>query len=218
MRCSALLSAVVLLFLSAACEPARPPADTPRAADALDAVPGATALVEGAAVASDTSAPYVARGACPFECCTYGDGWVASEAVRAYAAERDTSRTAFTLAAGERFTGVTGNVHLDRVGVVVLRRAVDAGAEPGGAPRVFAVGDTVHVLDYLGEDFFRIRHRGRVLEAQRFWGEVGDTGWDGELLVAPVARWWARVRASGGREGWIDMDAAPFIGGVDACG
>ncbi|HEX2205219.1 MAG TPA: hypothetical protein VHG91_18060 [Longimicrobium sp.] len=211
MRRPVLLFALVLF--PAACEPARPPAD------ALDSVPGAAALVQGAAAAEPVAGePYVARGACPFECCRYNDAWAATEAVRAFAAERDTSRVAFTISAGERFTGVTGNVHLDRVGVVVVRRAVDAGRDAEGSPRSFAAGDTVHVLDYLGEDFFRLRHRGRVLEAQRFWGEVGDTGWDGELVAAPVARWWAKVRDRAGREGWVDMDAAPFIEGVDACG
>lgn len=163
--------------------------------------------------------PYVDAGACPFECCTYRE-WVAVAPIPAYARERDTTAVAFTLAAGERFEALTGNVHLDPVGVVVVRRPVVWKEGPDSLGR-WEPGDTLHVLSYLGEDHFRYWHRGRIVEFFRLWslpGEPRAAEPEAVLLRRPREDWWAQVRSARGDSGWLRMrtDGAK-VGRKDAC-
>lgn len=177
------------------------------------------------AVAEDTGASgpgkvYVDENRCPFECCTYRE-WGARKPLIAYAAERDTSNVAFTLAAGERFTAVTGNVHVDPVGVAVVRQPVSWFAEGGGSGN-FAPGDTLYILGYVGEGSFRVWHRGRIGEVSAFWLAQPDlnsaeAAAEGVLIREPGSDWWVRIRNSAGRTGWLRMADAE-VNNADACG
>lgn len=163
--------------------------------------------------------PYVDRGVCPFECCVYRE-WIAHAPIRAYARERDTTSVAFTLAEGERFQALTGNVHLDTIGVAVVRRPVTWKEGPDSIGR-FEPGDTVYVLSYLGEDHFRMWHRGRIVEDFRFWpytDERPSGAPEGVLLREPREDWWAQVRNAAGQVGWLHMSAdGDRVGHKDAC-
>lgn len=221
----------VLLLTLAACGPgersespsAEVRADSPRIAAETPApppVPASAATIARAARWNGPPEPYADWGVCPFECCVYGE-WRARAPLAVYARERDTTRVAFTLAAGEAFTGVSGTVHLDRVGVVRVRQPVEYGT--ADRPRRLEAGDTVYVLSHVGEGHFRVWHRGQVIEGvPGFWGDrvtPGGSRTPGELLRAPEPHWWARVRDRRGRTGWIYMQRdAARVGKVDACG
>ena len=163
--------------------------------------------------------PYVDRGVCPFECCVYRE-WLALAPIRAYARERDTAAVAFTLAGGERFQALTGNVHLDPPGVAVVRRPVTWREGPDSIGR-FEPGDTLYVLSYLGEDHYRLWHRGRIVEFYRLWpypGERPTAEPEGVLLREPREDWWAQVRNAAGQTGWIHVSAdGESVGRKDAC-
>lgn len=217
------LSVVLLLLavLLAACGPAVETADpsenaaevTPHVMDTTgSADPGRDTLLT-----AGVSQPYVDRGVCPFECCMYRD-WLARESLRVYRSERDTSEVAFTLAEGETFEGMTGNVYVDPVGVAVVTDTVTYG--PNEAREQLLPGDTLYVLSPLGEGVFNMWHDGEVKEIYAFWGETGlePGGVKGRLLREPKLEWWAHVRNREGQTGWINMDAVGGkIGNVDAC-
>lgn len=208
-----LWTTIVLGVTMAACGPAAPPS--------ADTAPGDSAASSNSGEASDVVLEtYVDRGVCPFECCTYTE-WTARDSLRVYAAEGDSSTVAFTLAPGERFTGITGNVHLDPPGLVVARDTVLLNQEMAGGPVVLMPGDTVQVLSPIGEGFFNLLHEGRVVEGAGFWGfnAMENLEAQGELLREPEWEWWAQVRNAEGETGWLNMSTVPGqIGGVDACG
>lgn len=164
--------------------------------------------------------PIIARDACPFECCTYRT-WTAEEEINVYAEEGDARSPAFTLRKGEAFVAITGNVHILRFGIVEITKELPQYGRLGG-DIVFEPGDTLYVLDHLGEAYFNVWYKGELIEAEGLWehpedlqeGEEPDTGiW----LQTPETEWWARIKTEDGREGWIWMDEALHISGVDAC-
>jgi hypothetical protein len=163
--------------------------------------------------------PYVDRGVCPFECCTYRD-WTALAPITAYTEPRAGSPMAFRIARGEQVRALTGDVHFARVGMVVVRRPVVVHTETGDSVSLGAA-DTAYVLSPLGEGVYHIWVRGRVVDAMFFWDDRNTyprpKGETAVLVREPVKVWWVKVRAAGGPEGWIRMDRAR-VEGADACG
>lgn len=174
--------------------------------------PAATAAPRRAA--AEAGAAVVDRGVCPFECCVYGE-WRALRPVEVHVAEGDTSNLSFRLAAGERFTARSGNVHLDPVGLAVARRPVTIGEVDPGGPIELEAGDTVEVLAPIGEGFHRMRRGDRVVASAGFW-----EGAEGELVRAPEWEWWVEIQSTEGRRGWVEMRrlGPNAVWGADACG
>jgi hypothetical protein len=212
---------LVLLVALAACQAPEPDGNPPAADTA--AADTTAARARPAPVApppSGPSLPYVAEGACPFECCTYGT-WTTTAPLPVRAQPDGTAALVFTMAPGTAFEADSGNVYVTRPGLVVA----DASFALDGGPTV-APGDTLYVLDDVGEGYVNAWYRGTVYAVSgEFWnwGSPPDAYQRGpfaaRLLRPAEARWWAHVRADG-REGWVDMDAAEggTITGVDACG
>ena len=157
---------------------------------------------------------------CPFECCTY-QPWQAKNKIAAYERARDTTHLVFTVDSGEAFEGVTGNIYIDRFGIVdVLQRTPAIRDTPGTT--WFAPGDVLYMLDELGEGFANVLWRDSVVVVEMFWHSPSDTAgrgaevW-GVVRQTAVEEWWALVRSRDGREGWIDMGIARMRG-IDACG
>jgi hypothetical protein len=84
--------------------------------------------------------PYIDKGACPFECCTYRE-WTAKEAI-ALVDQPNGKRAVAQLHKGEKVQGVTGEVHS------VPSRVVATKDNPNAKVKA---GDVIYVLHYLGE-------------------------------------------------------------------
>lgn len=183
-----------------------------------DAAPETGTAAQGEALVSE-----VRPGACPFECCTYGT-WTPEQPVVIYAAEGDTTVAADTIPAGEAFTARTGNVHLDGIPTVVLTDTLSGYDSFGtGAVVTLQAGDTVQVLDYVGEGAWNVRAGGRVLQVTRFWhtpDRPADPGFP-DIAAAPaepVSSWWVSVERGDGRTGWLLVRQGYRFGGWDRCG
>lgn len=162
---------------------------------------------------------YVDRGACPFECCRYGN-WEARDSLVAYTSEGDTSRVAFRIRSGERFRADTGNVHVD-VGILLASGPGVYGVkyEPGRVIRVpIAAEDTIYVLSYAGEGTYRILYDDEVLYA----------GWHGpqgentrQIRERGSEIWWVHAVNGSGEAGWLRFEEPRYgtpVDGADACG
>lgn len=159
---------------------------------------------------SDRKPPdnYIAKGACPFECCQYRD-WTVREDTDLVAAP-DSARVVGKAKKGTHVTGLTGEVHLKPEPIIVLG---------GDLPK-----DTIaFVLDYIGEGFANVYSRGKItnvfLGVQDYCFQISESCW-AETLVPPSERkdpvWWVKVRLPNGVTGWTDKP--DHFGNKDSCG
>lgn len=169
-------------------------------------------------VALDTSGPVRVEGACPFECCVYTT-WTTTGETTVFAEADNIHSPSFTVPADTELEADGGHVTVRRVGRVLVEAEVDPDRFWG--LDVAAPGDTLIVLDYMGEGMFHFWHRGDVHEgmlpgAPDAWTEpqTEDLVW----LEQPVTEWWAHVILADGREGWLWMEHTPQVYGADACG
>ena len=174
------------------------------------------------------SVPFVQKGVCPFECCQFGR-WRTQTALRVFKSEGDTSRVIFNLAVGDSFRAMTGNIHMEKVGVVVVTKPVES----------FAPGDTVYTLSYGGEGYYSVWHRGTIHDIQEFWYSeddidftainLNDPRWksySGVLTAKPLMIWWVNILLTNGQTGWLRLVNTTFNGfmldeqieGMDGCG
>ena len=148
---------------------------------------------------------YVDKGACPFECCTYRE-WRVEKATLLYAKPK----------VGSPFVGVA------KKGILVQAETGEVHTKPGkfrvkrDLPNL-RKGDILWVYTYLGEGYFKIWYRGKLIEQ-----EVGidyrnpsSDDW-GYFEVIPDSTWWVKVRTSEGIEGWTNQPEN--FSNKDACG
>jgi hypothetical protein len=151
--------------------------------------------------------PLIEKGACPFECCQFGR-WVSQSSLQAYRVEGDIAHLAFTIAAGDTFSAITGNVHMDRPGVVVVTKPVLS----------FNPGDTIYTLSYTGEGSIDVWAHGEIANIEMFWegdddldSAIVDTSaqqwkrFSGVLIVRPIMIWWVQIQRSDGQTGWLRL-------------
>ncbi|MGH7567290.1 MAG: hypothetical protein ACREK2_10715, partial [Gemmatimonadota bacterium] len=160
-------------------------------------------------------APLRIEGACPFECCTYGT-WTTTATTTVYE-QPDESAASFTVPAGAALEASSGYVLLTRIGVAVAQDTVRVFDESGQS-RLMAAGETLLVLDDVGEGYRRVWHAGAIYQTDAASGvDVGPGAPAAELVVEPERQWWVRVRTEDGRTGWLWMDRTPQMEGADAC-
>jgi len=150
-------------------------------------------------------APFIRHRGCPFECCRYGQWTLVGSAVvrRRPSAKAPVS---FRLVNGAPILADTGFVRIDPIGLVILR--APHRDEMNDIP--YVAGDSLFVLDYVGENVHNAWLRGRAIQT------VVDE-LPGRVVREPRAQWWARIRDRRGRVGWVDMDKTN-VSGADACG
>ena len=87
-----------------------------------------------------------------------------------------------------------------------------------GSSTLVARGDTLFVLEEIGEGFRRVWYAGALFQTDAASGvDVSPGEPAAELLVEPEREWWASVRTADGRAGWVWMDRTPRMEGADAC-
>lgn len=172
--------------------------------------------------------PFISKRVCPFECCQFGR-WLARSPLRVYETEGDTSKVIFNIAIGDTFHAVTGNVRIDKLGVVVVTKPIES----------FQAGDTLYTLTYRGEGFMTIWYKGKVRSVEMFWDYDDEADWGninpfdpkwsefpGVLIDKPLMIWWVNVVLPNGQTGWLKLvnnTVGGFaideeIDGMDGCG
>ena len=147
--------------------------------------------------------PFVDKGACPFECCTYRD-WTVDKATTIRSAMSDSSPIAFRLRKGERVKGLTGVVITSQPGEVRVLKQTKIGrftAKPG---------DGIYLLTYEGEGFHKVWFKGRISSEETY-----DTALF-RPISEPKAVWWVKIRNSRGHRGW--SREPDNFGNKDQCG
>jgi hypothetical protein len=160
------------------------------------------AMVNGQG-SSKPPTPFVDKGACPFECCTYRE-WTVDKATLVRSAMRDRASVTFRLKRGERVQGMTGVVITSQPGVVRVLKRTKIGrftANPG---------DRLYLLTYVGEGFHKVWFRGNISEEETY----DETKFS--AISKPKAVWWVKVKNRRGRIGW--SKSPDDFGNKDQCG
>lgn len=154
--------------------------------------------------AQNLKLPYKDVGACPFECCTYRD-WFARKPISTFRTMNSGSPVAFKLKKGEKVKGVTGVVITSVAGKARVLKDVTLENSKVKVKK----GDTLLILTYLGEGYFRFWYRGKSFE------ESADV--DGiKVLSQPKSVWWVKIRNRKGQIGWAISDGN--FDNQDQCG
>ena len=147
------------------------------------------------AVATDRPpTPFIDRGACPFECCTYRK-WRALQPLK-LVDRPGGKKIVGRLRAGETVDALTGETHS---APLAMEAPVDI---PAARVRK---GDPIFVLHFEGEMTWKIWVRGKLTDAELLG-----------LQRVPKTEWWAKVRTLRGVVGWVRAERN--FENQDACG
>lgn len=140
------------------------------------------------------SSPYIDKGACPFECCTYRE-WVADKEITLMD-HPNGKKVVGQIHKGEKVQGVTGEVHS------VPLRAIARDDDPSTGVKA---GDVIYVLHPIGEGGWMAWHKGKLVVTD----DVPEKG-------LPRYTWWLQIKTSSGTVGWT-VSHGNFAN-QDACG
>jgi hypothetical protein len=168
-----------------------------------------TARIAGSAVRAAEGAPseWIARDACPFECCRYGR-WTARDALVLVDLPAPGARSLRPIPVGTAFDALDGEVHTE-AGRFRFTRVVGP----------FVAGDTASVYDYRGEGTYRVWVEGEMKDLDLLVSPYGEdrTGPNGDMVLVPRQEWWVHARVEGS-EGWILVPDPKAVSGADDCG
>ena len=148
--------------------------------------------------------PFYDWGACPYETCRYGQ-WTAQRSVTVYNTWKLGRRPITKLSAGDQGTGITGAVVTLKPGLVRMDRDLPY----QGLRR----GDTLLTYAYRGEGYSAVWFKGEYYPYfdLTFAKWPDGSGCGGAHCAATYMdlgkkTWWAEVKLSSGRTGWVEMD------------
>jgi hypothetical protein len=153
----------------------------------------------------------VRGNACPFECCVYGE-WVADTIIPMYREPRRTGTPAFTVPKGTSLRADSGAVFVTGIALAIVEDTV-----ADSPNRLLLPGDTLVLLDPIGEGYWTAWRRGEILESvPPFFESWWHPKQSGRLIGEPLREWWARTTVNG-RTAWFRPDLFR-VRGADACG
>lgn len=154
--------------------------------------------------------PFIDRGACPFECCTYRT-WTARKNTVLRKEMRAASPVAFRIKSGESVEGLTGVVVTSKAGIVEALRDTKVDAQDvNNFTLNIKRGGRLYLLTYLGEGVYKIWYRGKIYQANI----SGDE--DFKTVSEPESVWWVKIKNKKGRVGWTNLSGN--FDNQDSCG
>jgi hypothetical protein len=156
---------------------------------------------------------FIAKGACPFECCTYGI-WSVGKDTSVYERPDMDSRILATLAAGDMVEVVTGEVHVVP-GIARITAKLHRSAQSLDRQR------EVEILDYQGEGYSSVR-QGNVIQQVKIARSKRQClnnpdpryCWV-DLIEEPDTRWWVQLE-SVYPGSWVNMESGG-LKALDSC-
>src|SRR6476620_7762862 len=164
---------------------------------------GLSALPATGQKAGGPPLPFVDKGACPFECCTYRH-WSVDKPTAVKAAMNDKAPISFRLKRGEKVLGMTGVVITTQPGIVRVLK--NTKLQNTSLKR----GDELLLLTNLGEGFSKIWYKGRIFEGDPYDDAIYKT------VSERTSIWWVKVKNRKGQIGWSRQPEN--FGNVDQCG
>jgi hypothetical protein len=160
--------------------------------------------------------PHADWGACPFECCKYGE-WTALSEMPIYASRDAKKPPIATLRKGEKVFVKTGVVITTKAGEVELLEEKTIGNGPRGRVTV-PKGGRIYPLHYLGEGFELFWYQGRPYADFIGASEPGQVYSGFRVIDRWEDEWWLSVSTRDGRKGWVLRNRAAKFDAPRSCG
>jgi len=159
---------------------------------------------------------YIAKGACPFECCTYRD-WYSKKEIPIYEHPSEDSKIIKVISKNTQVTALTGEVQLNPAKFVFNKNHWH-GYKPN---------DVIYILNDLGEGEYQVWTGTKLSGAVYFgpnykledidcndkWKPINCSG----KLIEPLrSTWWTNIELEYGISGWTNK--ARDFSNIDACG
>jgi hypothetical protein len=143
--------------------------------------------------------PIVVRNHCGFEYgCEFRHPWLATGSLRAFRAQGDTT-TAFPIVSGDSLSFLRADTVVDSIGIARVLSPQPVLLE-GSQTMTAAAGDTLLILEYDGEGWYRVWSHGHYGWVEAPWcGTASEV----TLLRPPSETWWVLVRNERGLTGWL---------------
>ncbi len=166
-------------------------------------------------LADELKIPFISKGACPFECCTYGE-WDVLKETNVYEKPDLNSTLIVKISPNQKVHAVTGNVH------VIPGRAKVIG-EPHSSASNLDREKEILILDYIGEGHSRVFQDGKfaTIKIARTKERCKENpNWRYcwvEVLQEPICDWWVFIKTKNGKtEGWVLMEGVG-LKAIDGC-
>lgn len=141
----------------------------------------------------------VDEGACPYECCTYGE-WLVNEDTILFEEKDVETEMISSLGSGEKVNAITGDVHVRPLKLIVEK---DSGAHKKG--------ETIWLLNYLGEGLYRAWKDSNFIRLDLAFSPYQEMNcsqnsdcW-ASLEGEYSSTWWAKIRTQTGLVGWSNQ-------------
>jgi len=149
--------------------------------------------------------PFVKKGACPFEGCTYGI-WDVLKDTFVYEKPDKKSREIGQVQLGEKVRALTGNIY------VIPGRAKVTG-RPHRSASNLNPEEEIFILDYVGEGYSRVFQDGIYAEVKIARSKnrcKSNPNWRYcwvEVIEEPFVNWWVFIKSLDGKtKGWVLME------------
>ena len=158
--------------------------------------------------------PFIDVGACPFECCKYGN-WTSKSGLD-LVSQIGEKKTIGHITSGEKVTALTGEVHTVPNKVEVIK---DHGK--------FKRGDIFYLLTVQGEGFYRVWFKGLLSSEEILFPSFTDKYdfkncdqkeiecWGRIKNLERNSTWWVKIKKADGKTGWT-KESKEFLG-QDSC-
>jgi hypothetical protein len=166
---------------------------------------------------------YVDQGACPFECCQYGE-WTASKPAPVYAQPVAGAQSLATVTTGTKIKAITGEVRTRAGRFVVRKPMISMRTNANGEQERYKPGDVIYVYTYHGEGHFTVWFAGMMYDESLGFSPAGggsgrrgesDREGMGELDKELESTWWVRAKLPNGQIVWLRNPSG--FDGMDAC-
>lgn len=148
---------------------------------------------------------YIDKGACPFECCKYGE-WHVEKTTKLHTEPKAGSLLAGVAETGTLVRAETGEVHT-KPGKFIVKHDITS----------FKKGEVLWIYTYLGEGFFKVWYGGKFREEEIGidYHNPGSNDW-GYFKIKPDSMWWIKIKTPKGIVGWTNQPEN--FSNKDACG
>lgn len=139
--------------------------------------------------------------------CNYGT-WQLLKPAIVYATAGDTSNAIAQLSVGDSLVAHQGWMYVDQPGVVVVHTAY----------RHISPGDTLFVMQHIGETTYRVWYKNSLTETGAFWSGddyFGTPNPRGHQILKPKQSWWISFTTSSIPSGWLRVTEDETLDGPD---